>query len=196
MTAVARSIGHDLGTRQVIVRISPPPPACKVMGCAALRLVKSRSVTAKLAEHRLTLVPPERDKPWGISAARLLANSPPISLTSRVAPDNRHRAWSGAPRPSRRARSQPRELKWRSSPGMSECRRQLNTDHGAARQVVAAGSEPRNFPAAHRIPNGTHHGSFAGWWRSRNLRLRIHLLRQVLHDPERVGSWLPRLIES
>jgi hypothetical protein len=63
-------------------------------------------------------------------------------------------------------------------------------------EVVAEGSEPRNFPAAHRIPNGTHHGSYAGWWRSRNLRLRIHLLRQVLHDPERVGSWLPRLIES
>lgn len=24
----------------------------------------------------------------------------------------------------------------------------------------------------------------------------IHLLRQILHDPERVGSWLPRLVES
>src|SRR5215217_3592379 len=56
MTAVARSIGHDLGTRQVIVRICPSPPACKVMGCAALRLVKSRSVTAKLAEHRRMVV--------------------------------------------------------------------------------------------------------------------------------------------
>jgi hypothetical protein len=67
--------GGAKGTR------TPNPLLCKVMACAALRLVEARSVTAKLAEHRrmvaallhfaAVLVPPERDKQWGISAARL-----------------------------------------------------------------------------------------------------------------------------
>ena len=55
MTAVARHIGHELGTRQVIVRISPrpnEPPACKVAERVSLSVVRGRPAATRRIQNR------------------------------------------------------------------------------------------------------------------------------------------------